>query len=103
MNKYIHVRQIDEKGNFCSTGGLTIVYTHSNKDIFFAVARCSERDQFCKLVGRKIALERLLKEGPLDVVELKHPITNTIIAWISENYYDKPVIIINVNGRWIME
>ena len=107
VNKFIHIRQVNQDlvlsdvFELSNTGGLTVVYTCTNDDVFFSVACCSQRDQFSRTIGRKVALERLLKEGPLDILAAVHPIGDSIIEWIELNYFDKPVKIFRLGYKWV--
>jgi hypothetical protein len=55
-------------------GGMTIAFRSDNDGfIEYAVAACSERDNFNRAIGRIIATNRLLKRAK----KTKHCITNT--------------------------
>lgn len=41
------------------TGGITLAIERTNSIVAFGVAVCSEKDNFCRATGRKVATERL--------------------------------------------
>src|ERR1700693_5119786 len=66
--KFVHLRDIDiEKGEPKPNGGITVAFTKVKErdsaeghDLYWAArAECSERDDFCKKIGRSIAAGRL--------------------------------------------
>lgn len=61
MIKYAHRRLIDPNtGHTAGKGGITIAYERIDENtIAFAVARCHERDNFCKMQGRVKSAGRL--------------------------------------------
>jgi hypothetical protein len=59
--KYIHLRhQYD--GLIMPTGGMTIAYDIDQDRVFYAVARCSVKDNFCRRIGRTVASGRWDKQ-----------------------------------------
>jgi hypothetical protein len=52
--RYLHVR----KENL-QKGGTTVAYEVDDDTIRFAVAKCSDRDNYCRKTGRSIATGRL--------------------------------------------
>jgi len=101
--KYLHVRCIDELGVIQPKLGLTVAYTCTDTDIIFTVAMCNENDLFCYKVGRLITSNRLTsKKIEATIIELKHPITHTIIDWLSLTYLEFPVLIfLDEKHRWV--
>lgn len=59
--KYIHLRPRYD-GFLMPTGGVTIAYDVDGDHAFYAVARCSVKDNFCKRTGRAIASGRWHKQ-----------------------------------------
>ena len=59
--KYIHLRNfVDEWVQVSNRGGLTIAYRYVDANhVNMAIARCNVRDNFCRRIGRAIALGRL--------------------------------------------
>ena len=54
---YFHFRQKSENGNFESRGGLTVAFNPTTGQ--FGIAKCHSRlDNFCKRIGKEIALTR---------------------------------------------
>ena len=101
--KYLHVRFINGKGVIQPNGGLSVAYTYTETDIILAVAMCHDNDLFCYRVGRLIAAGRLTsKKIEAKIIELKHPITHTIIDWLSLEYLECPVLIfLDEKHRWV--
>ena len=84
--KFLHVRELDRKGELSPTGGLTVAYSIvdslSAAGICLNLAKCRSDDLFCFKTGREIAARKLLEQGPLDVLPLEHPFGFTIVDWI---------------------
>ena len=54
---YFHFRQKRENGELASRGGLTVVFNPTTEQ--FGIAKCHSRlDNFCKRIGKEIALTR---------------------------------------------
>ena len=105
MPKFVHIRKIDEFGTLLPTGGLTVAYSlvpwvgDNEYDIVFNVAMCSVKDLYCHKTGREVAVERLNKTGPLDVVPgNEHPRAQMIVDWLAANYDPRGVITITRNN-----
>lgn len=113
--KYLHVREIDEYGDLKHFGGLTVAYTLVDTEgvagICVHLAKCHPSDRFCYKIGRETALKKLQTEGPLEVLPLEHPISQTIIEWLSyiwcpsrSAYCGYEIDIIkDPAGRWISD
>lgn len=56
---YIHLRDRDENGRPLTRGGVTIAYINLHDVITLAVAVCSQKDNFCRRLGRNIARGRV--------------------------------------------
>ena len=58
---------------YSTTGGITLAIERTNSIIAFGIAVCSEKDNFCRATGRKVAAERLQTSprliAPADIVE----------------------------------
>src|SRR5258706_13890006 len=74
--KFVHLRDIDmDNGQALPQGGITVAFTlvkeredPEGTDLYWAArAECSQRDNFCKKIGRSIAAGRLRK-GQIDEV-----------------------------------
>ena len=109
MVKYLHVRAIDDSGDLLSVSGLTVAYTHTDKEIFLQVALCHNNDNFCFEIGRRIAKGRLECKKP-EIVEslviLEHdsgqPESQTIIEYLELEYFSTPIQIFKDNKhRWV--
>lgn len=100
MVRFIHIRECDEDGEIVSTGGCTIAYTPSEEMgwIFLNMSQCSVNDQFSRKIGREVAVERLKKDGPLDVIELHHPISEAVRWWFIQQY--NACLIKDHKNRW---
>lgn len=59
--KFMHYRKYDNMFSPSSRGGLTIAYIEDGDTVKYATARCSDKDNFDKAQGRKLAAERLVK------------------------------------------
>jgi hypothetical protein len=74
-------------------GGLTIAYEEDedHKVVTFAIARCHERDNFCRRTGR-VKAEGRLKSKSARTLELKedqsayHAVVDLVLA--EESFYD---------------
>ena len=84
--KYLHIREVDEEGNLCAGGGLTIAYTISDvegmQQIFLNWVKCHPDDHFEYRIGRELAAAKLKDEGPFEILDLEHPISNSIVDWV---------------------
>jgi len=55
-----HVRQFDEgQSSFATKGGMTIAMQFKEGEALIGIARCSDKDVFCKATGRKVAQLRV--------------------------------------------
>jgi len=59
MVKFLHLRHPDDQGKPQNRGGMTVAYEKFNGSIHYAVAFCSERENFSYTVGRTKAAGRL--------------------------------------------
>lgn len=85
--KYMHVRRVDPlTGKLCATGGVTVAYcvteVQNFEYIYVTMVKCRNTERFCYAIGRQYAKELLEKEGPMEVLELTHPISEAIADWI---------------------
>ena len=105
MVKYLHVRSLDDNNLISTSGGITVAYTCTDKDICMAVAACNHGDHFNYDVGRRIAKGRLQssKCQPI-VIALKHPITETIVEHLELEWFDVPIHIFRDHKhRWVSD
>lgn len=64
---YMHLRHFGQDGLPCLKGGMTLAFELShveeNDTFVFQVGKaiCSEKDNFSRPIGRKVALERLIQ------------------------------------------
>lgn len=58
--KFFHIRNLTPYGDVSNNGGMTVAYQAKDKEIAYAVAVCSKKDNFCKKTGRDLAFSRLL-------------------------------------------
>ena len=100
MIKILHIRECDEEGNLLNKGGCTIAYTCTKQDILLNASFCHPKDQFCKKIGREVAIQRLRDEGPLDIVELNHPISEAVRLWFMQYF---GVGLKKQNGRYMTD
>lgn len=104
MIKFIHIRAVDENGDLLTTGGCTVAYTATPKDIMYQLALChSDLDNFCYRVGRAIASGRLKsKKWEPIIIPRQDPVVATIIKHIAANAeYGQIDIFWNEKGkRW---
>lgn len=87
--KYLHIRACEEDGAITNRGGLTVAYLVSPEldAIFLHWAKCNPSDNFCYKTGREIAANRLLTDGPADVLPYQNPVTEAILNWIQFDLY----------------
>lgn len=90
---YIHVRdhKTDKGGNktVVSNGGATIGYMVDGTKVAFTVARCNEKDVFCRRVGRAITRGRLLADKNVSLIEVPEKSYRGFIrAQLLNEYYD---------------
>ena len=64
---------------------------------------CHDNDLFCFRVGREIAGGRLKSpKHETTVLELHHPITQTIVDWLALEWFEVPVhIYLDSKNRWV--
>ena len=59
--------------DYLPTGGITLAIERTNSIVAFGMATCSDKDNFCRATGRKVAAERLQTSprfiAPADIVE----------------------------------
>lgn len=113
--KFVHIRRVSESGHLLPTGGMTVAYSlieyadGSEGDMVFNVSLCSEADLFCYETGRKVAAERMRKDGTLDVIPAnQHPRGQYLVDWIADNYFANGFILIKEKAnpekgryRWV--
>jgi hypothetical protein len=58
MCKFLHIRNT-EAGQVTGKGGLTVAYSQAEGNLYYAVARCSSRENFCRKIGRAVSRGRL--------------------------------------------
>lgn len=82
--KYLHVRAVDEDQQLLPTGGITVAYTVTGKDIVAAWVKCRPDELFCFATGRKEAEKKLSSpNGEFEVLPLDHPISATLVDWLA--------------------
>jgi hypothetical protein len=103
--KYLHVRKLDEDNNLSSNGGVTVAYTCTLTEICLAYALCHDNDRFCYDIARRITKGRLLSpKYDTYIIPLKHPITYTIVDWISKEIFEEPInIFLDDKYRWVSD
>ncbi len=61
--QYMHYRTHNDDGTVCATGGLTVAFTMAatlrGVEVRYALAQCSDKDNFCRKMGRQVAAGRL--------------------------------------------
>src|SRR3990167_3125641 len=94
---------INSEGQIQPTGGISIAYTCTMDEIMLDVAACHENDLFCYRVGREIAGGRLKSsKHETTIIPLAHPITQTIVDWLSLEWFEVPVnIYLDEKQRWV--
>ena len=73
MTKFLHFRVVDDRGNVQARGGATVAYVAADSGITYAFARCSNRDNYCKEYGRRVASGRLLSRAQSYTTDLAFP------------------------------
>ena len=114
--KFLHVRVVDENNCLSPTGGVTVAYTISDveglQQIFLNYVKCHPNELFCYKTGREIAEARLKDEGPDEILDLEHPISDYIVDWLGSvawPAYNHPNtgfsidIVKDERGRWISD
>lgn len=111
--KYLYIRKINKDGTISSTGGITVGYNVTKKDIVLSYTRCRYDDRFCRSEGRKEAERKMVSpDGPHAILPLVHPIQNQIVNEVCKQAkiqakYDFPLVSINdlkfaaKHKRWI--
>ena len=90
--KFIHLRNYEEDmATPCPQGGLTVAFVPSNdNEVWVGLAKCSERDNFCKHTGRAIAKGRL-ENGKYHVVKTNQTsikeTVNNLTNWALKEVY----------------
>jgi hypothetical protein len=86
--RYMHIRWADEEGNIQPTGGVTLAYTTTDKDIVAAWTKCRFDELFCFAKGRFVASEKLKNpEGQFDILPLCHPISEVLAEYIATDVW----------------
>lgn len=77
-------------GEILPHDGATIAYTVVDRPavagICVHVVKCHPDDRFEYDTGRKLAAKKLKEEGPVDVLSLTHPISETIVDWFANQW-----------------
>ena len=67
-----HIRPFNHF-EYSTTGGITLAIERANNIVAYGMAICSDKDNFCRATGRKVAAERLQTSPSLitstDIVE----------------------------------
>lgn len=66
MIKYFHNRAFDiGTGLISGKSGETVAYIHDKADntVYYTLAHCNSKDNFCRKIGRNVAGGRLCKAG----------------------------------------
>ena len=104
MIRFIHIRQFDEEtAAISASGGMTIAYTSTPKDLIYTTALCHTNDPFNYALGRRIATSRLKspKIKP-EVVPLVHPVKQNLLEHIQKNLFSQPIqIFLDDKYRWV--
>ena len=61
--KFMHYRDLDDRGNVLPQGGTTVAYETTSKGTRYATAKCSPYDNYCKAYGRAKSAGRLKAVG----------------------------------------
>lgn len=78
---FIHLRRKDKDGKVSNFGGKTVAYINlPNGTILSASAVCSDTDNFCRAIGRAIAVARLERIRVLECTA-ENFVENTIFSW----------------------
>jgi hypothetical protein len=87
--KFIHLRRIVDAdlADVDMHGGATVAFKQNGREVIYAVARCTDRDNYCRRTGRIIAAGRLLKGQKITAVVLEP----------EESIYD--VVFEQLNGK----
>ena len=99
--KYLHIRACEFDGEICNKGGLTLAYLVSPEmgAIFLHWAKCHPSDNFCYQIGRELASKRLFEDGPAEVLELTHPVSETLREWIQFSLYSGDIELMQESKR----
>jgi hypothetical protein len=88
--RYLHIREVNDKGVIEPRGGVTVAYTidYANGAVYAAWVKCRPDELFCYQAGREYAAERLAnRDGDFEVLDLSHPVSNSIIDWIASEVW----------------
>lgn len=62
MKKFLHLRNLKASSEPETKGGVTFAYkVHDNGDVEVAIAKCHNKDNFCRRIGRLISEGRFNK------------------------------------------
>lgn len=91
--KFIHLRKFRDGDHLLSTGGATIAFEEKpaqkedEKVVRYFIAKCCDKDVFCKNTGRKVAQGRLdLGRGGIITVPMGLP-RHELVEVLKEQYY----------------
>jgi len=89
--RYLHVREMDDEGYIYNNGGVTVAYKVGPEVIVLAAVKLNPNEQFQFAKGREYAKRRLdnaaSDPGVADIIDIAHPITETIIDWVATVYW----------------
>ena len=73
MTTFIHYRKFDRMGQIKAKGGLTLAIKSDGEYVYVATAKCGQKDNFDRKLGRTIAEGRLNSGSPEHTHTLKLP------------------------------
>ena len=59
--RYLHIRNHNKEGQLLPRGGITVAVKKEGNEFKSYIAHCSDKDVFCKRIGRSVAAGRLEK------------------------------------------
>lgn len=85
--KWLHIRNRDKTGKLMPKGGKTVAYDVDQDIVFFAVAKCSRKDHYCRRTGRSISqgrFDKALREGKCDWAKMNEDsVIDTILKVVT--------------------
>ena len=58
--------------NSSGFGGITVGYAFKDNTVIFSVAQCSEKDRYCKKIGRDIVTKKFLENENISLAVKGH-------------------------------
>jgi hypothetical protein len=85
--KFMHFRYHWDK-ELEAKGGVTVAYEVKDNVISMSMAKCHERDNFCRKIGRDIAMGRYMNKDQIVFTAQGEHIRKNVAEYVYKHYLD---------------